>query len=194
MRFRWKLLQVITLRRNSCSEKLTGCPPRSYFTNPVGARFLMWLGVNMNRPGPLTVTAFQKRCRCWGKSGTRAPCGLAAACCPGVAVCPARCWWGSPAPREAATLFLPSLPLEYCLNQAFPPASEMVLHCLVSACLHGGVLLLPVFTSPAPPPGRTAGNAQALHGFPNNLLVQLKGKHKILWGKKNPFLSTAPFH
>lgn len=89
MSFRWGLLWIIPLRRNFCAERLMGCPPRSYLTNPVGARFLTWLGLNMNRLRPLAVTAFQKHCRCRGKSGTRARCGSAAGCCPAWC-CPAR--------------------------------------------------------------------------------------------------------
>lgn len=77
--------------------------------------------------------------------------------------------------------FLPWLPLEFCLNQASPPASETVLHRPNSACPQGGVLQSPVFTSLVPLPGSTAGDAQALHGFPNTFLVQLRGKHKMLW-------------
>lgn len=129
----------------------------------------------------LAVAAFHKCCRCCGKPRAWAPGGLATGCCPGLAACPALCWWGSPAPQETATPFLPWLPLEYCLHQASPLMSEMVLHCPFSVCPQGGVLQSPVFTSPPPPLGSTTGDVQDLHRFPNMFLVQLKGNHKILW-------------
>lgn len=69
--------------------------------------------------------------------------------------------------------FLPWLPLEYCLNQL----QKQCFNCPISVYPQDGVLQSPVFTSPAPSPGSTVGNAQALHGFPNTFLMQCSTKY-----------------